>query len=195
MGSKVICSSLHAGHLHRFIDRVACCVKRGWQRNDFCMFKIILVGNFGVGKSSLILRFSDDIFADKCINTIGADFKIRTVELDGKMIKLCMTSFEDLKTWAHVLDCYADQKSIRMIVGNKSDLTRKRKVTYITAKTFADQYGLTYMETSAKTAANVEQTFMTMTEKLMTQEKVLHIKPNKILIGETTKANNIGSCC
>lgn len=42
----------------------------------------------GVGKSCLLLRFCDDSFTPSFITTIGIDFKIRTVELDGKRIKL-----------------------------------------------------------------------------------------------------------
>ena len=42
----------------------------------------------GVGKSCLLLRFSDDSFNTSFITTIGIDFKIRTVELDGKRCKL-----------------------------------------------------------------------------------------------------------
>ncbi|CAG0885565.1 unnamed protein product [Cyprideis torosa] len=52
------------------------------------LFKLLLIGDSGVGKSSLLLRFADDTFSDSYISTIGVDFKIRTIELDGKTIKL-----------------------------------------------------------------------------------------------------------
>ena len=42
----------------------------------------------GVGKSCLLLRFADQAYTESYISTIGVDFKIRTVELDGKTIKL-----------------------------------------------------------------------------------------------------------
>ncbi len=42
----------------------------------------------GVGKSCLLLRFCDDQWTPSFITTIGIDFKIRTIELDGKRIKL-----------------------------------------------------------------------------------------------------------
>ena len=41
-----------------------------------------------MGKSSLLLRFADDTFTESYISTIGVDFKIRTIELEGKTIKL-----------------------------------------------------------------------------------------------------------
>lgn len=42
----------------------------------------------GVGKSCLLLRFCDDQFTPSFITTIGIDFKIRTIDLDGKKVKL-----------------------------------------------------------------------------------------------------------
>ena len=48
----------------------------------------MLIGDSGVGKSCLLLRFADDTWMDSYISTIGVDFKIRTIELDGKTIKL-----------------------------------------------------------------------------------------------------------
>lgn len=41
-----------------------------------------------MGKSCLLLRFADDTYTESYISTIGVDFKIRTIELDGKTIKL-----------------------------------------------------------------------------------------------------------
>ncbi|RVW22236.1 Ras-related protein RABE1c [Vitis vinifera] len=52
------------------------------------LVKLLLIGDSGVGKSCLLLRFSDDSFTTSFITTIGIDFKIRTIELDGKRIKL-----------------------------------------------------------------------------------------------------------
>ncbi|CAL9120012.1 unnamed protein product [Musa textilis] len=52
------------------------------------LFKLLLIGDSSVGKSCLLIRFADDSYVDSYISTIGVDFKIRTVELDGKTIKL-----------------------------------------------------------------------------------------------------------
>ncbi len=43
------------------------------------IFKILLIGNSAVGKSSLLMRFAEDIFTDTFLPTIGVDFKIRTI--------------------------------------------------------------------------------------------------------------------
>ncbi len=52
------------------------------------LFKVLLIGDSGVGKSCLLLRFADDTYTESHISTIGVDFKIKTVELDNKIIKL-----------------------------------------------------------------------------------------------------------
>ena len=52
------------------------------------LFKLLLTGESGVGKSCLLLRYVDDTFSKTHISTIGVDFKIKTIELDGKTIKV-----------------------------------------------------------------------------------------------------------
>mmetsp|Transcript_25862 Transcript_25862/g.28753 ORF Transcript_25862/g.28753 Transcript_25862/m.28753 type:complete len:209 (-) Transcript_25862:109-735(-) len=54
---------------------------------DF-LFKLLLIGDSGVGKSCLLLRFADDTYTETYISTIGVDFKIRTIQLGGKTVKL-----------------------------------------------------------------------------------------------------------
>ncbi|CAN0345374.1 unnamed protein product [Ectocarpus sp. 8 AP-2014] len=58
------------------------------QRAIDYLFKLLLIGDSGVGKSCLLLRFADDTYTESYISTIGVDFKIRTIELDSKTIKL-----------------------------------------------------------------------------------------------------------
>ena len=54
------------------------------------LFKILVIGDSGVGKSSFLLRYTDDTFIENHIPTIGVDFKIRTIILGGKTIKVQM---------------------------------------------------------------------------------------------------------
>ena len=52
------------------------------------LFKLLLIGDSGVGKTCILFRFSDDAFNTTFISTIGIDFKLKTIELNGKIIKL-----------------------------------------------------------------------------------------------------------
>uniref|UniRef100_A0A804MGJ6 Uncharacterized protein n=1 Tax=Zea mays TaxID=4577 RepID=A0A804MGJ6_MAIZE len=65
--------------------------KHNEQRFDY-LFKLLLIGDSLVGKSCFLLRFADDSYVDSYISTIGVDFKIRTVEVEGKTVKLQIVS-------------------------------------------------------------------------------------------------------
>lgn len=56
------------------------------------LFKLVLIGDPGVGKSALMLRYADEAWSENYIATIGLDFKIRTLELgdekDKKIVRL-----------------------------------------------------------------------------------------------------------
>merc|ERR1712070_1293584 len=61
----------------------------GVKRQPYDMLiKLLLAGDSGVGKRSILCRYSDDVFNANFLMTIGIDFKIKTIELDGKKIKL-----------------------------------------------------------------------------------------------------------
>ena len=52
------------------------------------IFKILLIGDAGVGKSSILLRFTDDAFEEQMASTIGVDFRVKTMTIGGKTAKL-----------------------------------------------------------------------------------------------------------
>ena len=52
------------------------------------LFKLLIIGESGVGKTCILLRFTDDSFTANHLTTIGIDFKIKIIELEGKVIKL-----------------------------------------------------------------------------------------------------------
>ncbi|CAF4252020.1 unnamed protein product, partial [Rotaria sordida] len=52
------------------------------------LFNLLIIGDSGVGKSSFLLRFAEDIFDESYIATIGVDFKTRTIKINGKTAKL-----------------------------------------------------------------------------------------------------------
>merc|ERR1719389_464895 len=57
--------------------------------HDF-LFKLLIIGDSGVGKSSILLRFCDDEFNDKQASTIGVDFKTKFMQAKGKKVKLAL---------------------------------------------------------------------------------------------------------
>lgn len=48
----------------------------------------MIIGNSGVGKTSLLLRFADDVFNISPLSTVGVDFKMKTLKVDDKVIKM-----------------------------------------------------------------------------------------------------------
>ncbi|KAG6483861.1 hypothetical protein ZIOFF_060647 [Zingiber officinale] len=218
-----------------------------WYETKFCMFlcsdylfKLLLIGDSGVGKSCLLLRFADDSYLESYISTIGVDFKIRTVEQDGKTVKLQIPvssvemlvlwdtagqerfrtitssyyrgahgiivvydvtdqeSFNNVKQWLNEIDRYASDNVNKLLVGNKCDLAENKVVSYETAKAFADEIGIPFLETSAKNATNVEQAFMAMTgairNRMASQPAMNNGKPPTVQI-RGQPVNQKSSCC
>jgi len=158
------------------------------------LIKLLLIGDSGVGKSCLLLRFSEDSFTPSFITTIGIDFKIRTVEIDGKKIKLQIwdtagqerfrtittayyrgamgillvydvtdeKSFLSIRNWIANIDQFAQEGVNRILIGNKSDMTSKKVIDFATGKALADEYGIRFLETSAKNSTNVDEAFISL---------------------------------
>ncbi|KAH9672146.1 putative GTP-binding protein ara-3 [Citrus sinensis] len=137
------------------------------------LIKLLLIGDSGVGKSCLLLRFSDGSFTTSFITTIGIDFKIRTIELDGKRIKLQIwdtagqerfrTITTDIRNWIRNIEQHASDNVNKILVGNKADMDEsKRAVPTSKGQALADEYGIKFFETSAKTNLNVEEVFFSI---------------------------------
>jgi len=158
------------------------------------LIKLLLIGDSGVGKSCLLLRFCEDSFTPSFITTIGIDFKIRTVEIDGKKIKLQIwdtagqerfrtittayyrgamgillvydvtdeKSFMSIRNWIANVDQFAQDSVNRILVGNKCDMTTKKVVEYASGKALADEFGIRFLETSAKNSTNVDEAFISL---------------------------------
>nr|XP_035937047.1 ras-related protein Rab-8B isoform X1 [Halichoerus grypus] len=193
------------------------------------LFKLLLIGDSGVGKTCLLFRFSEDAFNTTFISTIGSwvswlqtgfrqrhrqemggeetrrhqgiDFKIRTIELDGKKIKLQIwdtagqerfrtittayyrgamgimlvyditneKSFDNIKNWIRNIEEHASSDVERMILGNKCDMNDKRQVSKERGEKLAIDYGIKFLETSAKSSTNVEEAFFTLARDIMTK--------------------------
>lgn len=157
---------------------------------DF-LFKVVLIGDSGVGKSNLLSRFTRNEFNLDSKSTIGVEFATRSIQVDAKTIKAqiwdtagqeryrAITSayyrgavgallvydiskhqtYENVQRWLKELRDHADANIVIMLVGNKSDLRHLRAVPTEDAKLFASDNSLSFIETSALDASNVELAF------------------------------------
>lgn len=58
------------------------------EQNVTLTFKIVLAGNIGVGKTNLISRFADDLFDENQMSTIGVDFKLKKIDVEGVCVSV-----------------------------------------------------------------------------------------------------------
>lgn len=139
----------------------------------------------------------------------GIDFKIRTIELDGKKIKLQIwdtagqerfrtittayyrgamgimlvyditneKSFENIKNWIRNIEENASADVEKMLLGNKCELNDKRQVTKEKGEQLAIEYGIKFIETSAKASIHVEDAFFILARdiKAKTEKKLVCI--------------------
>ncbi|PWA69050.1 small GTPase superfamily [Artemisia annua] len=143
------------------------------------LFKLLLIGDSGVGKSCLLLRFADDSYLDSYISTIGVDFKIRTVEQDGKTIKLQIWDTAGQERFRTITSSY--YRGAHGIIE------------------FADSIGIPFMETSAKDATNVEQAFMAMSadikNRMASQPGANSTRPPSVQLKGQPVGQSSGGCC
>ena len=218
------------------------------QEYDY-LFKLLLIGNSSVGKSSLLFRFVENVWDDNFVPTIGVDFvnyiiynfyiynqtqKLKTLEVNGKKVKLQIwdtagqerfknitasyyrggngvlvvyditdrDSFENLNSWLIEIEKNANKNVYKLLIGNKSDLEEKRKVTYQEGKDFATSNGMQFIETSAKTASKVQEAFELLTQEIIkasvTKDRGMEKKEKSVHLSSgvsdlSTKQK--GGCC
>ena len=86
-------------------------------------------------------------------------------------------SFNNVKNWMGEITRYASENVNRVLVGNKCDIDSKKAVTTEEGKELADSLGIPFMETSAKTSINVEQSFLRMASEIKSRVAVTTSKP------------------
>ena len=70
------------------------------------IFKVLLIGNSDVGKSSLILRYVDQIWNDVFVPTIGVDFKVKSLQIDNKRVKMQIWDPAGQERFRNVISSY-----------------------------------------------------------------------------------------
>ena len=94
---------------------------------DF-LFKYLIIGNSGVGKSCLLLRYADDVYTDKHIITIGVDFKIKTLNIEGKKVKTNIWDTAGQERFKNITVSYYKGAAGVMVVYDITDLESFNKV-------------------------------------------------------------------
>ncbi|CEG74010.1 Putative Ras-like protein Rab-2A [Rhizopus microsporus] len=152
----------------------------------------------GVGKSCILLQFTDKRFMPAHDLTIGVGFGTRFITVNDQQTKLQIwdtagqesfrsitrsyyrgaagallvyditrrETFEHLSVWLEDVRQHANPNTVIMLIGNKSDLESKRQVSREEAERFAQENGLFFLETSAKTANNIEEAFVKTAEEI-----------------------------
>ncbi|KAM7259663.1 hypothetical protein ACFE04_015404 [Oxalis oulophora] len=111
-------------------------------RNKNIQAKLVLLGDMGTGKTSLALRFVKGKFFD------------------------FQESFGRAKRWVQQLQRQGNPNLITFLAANKSDLEENRKVANEVGQQYANDNGLVFLETSAKTAQNVNELFHDIAKKV-----------------------------
>ncbi|PVD36561.1 hypothetical protein C0Q70_03546 [Pomacea canaliculata] len=169
-------------------------------------FKLMVIGDMAVGKTSLLSRFTRDSFS---FGTFGClSFEIYTTELDGKEIKLQLwdlpgnerfqtlnksyyriatgvmlvyditneKSFDNIRNWIRDINEHNEDVK-KIIVGNMCDLEHRRTVSNEQGEQLAKEYCAAFMETSAKDSINVKEAFFTLARDI--EANVPKLKPSE----------------
>eukprot|EP00123_Amoebidium_parasiticum_P000349 comp10832_c0_seq1/m.5459 comp10832_c0_seq1/g.5459 ORF comp10832_c0_seq1/g.5459 comp10832_c0_seq1/m.5459 type:complete len:203 (-) comp10832_c0_seq1:775-1383(-) len=200
---------------------------QGNMQNRVHQFKLVLLGETAVGKSSLVLRFVKGQFNEHQLSTIGAAFLTQTVCLDDTTVKFEIwdtagqeryhslapmyyrgaqaaivvydvtnqESFERAKQWVSELQRQAAPNIIIALAGNKTDLP-SHAVDPDDAMTYAEENGLLFLETSAKTAQNVNELFLAIAKKLPKGGRLGDNAGGRVTLvqADTTQTQKAGCC-
>ena len=163
------------------------------------LFRYIIVGDMAVGKSCLLLQFTDNKFRHSHELTIGVEFGAKTLEMDDKLVKIQIwdtagqeafqaitrtyykgavgallvyditrkDTFQHAVKWLEEVKNNSSKSIVIILIGNKKDMESKRQVSYEEGEEFAKENGLMFLETSAKTAYNVEEAFSTSAHQIL----------------------------
>ena len=162
------------------------------KKEEAITFKILLLGDSEVGKSSFILRFCEDTFREDSLTTIGLDTKTKFIKRNNKKIQLVIwdsagqerfkaIAKNTLKGAHGILLMYAinNRNSFRAIKdwinsikesvdGNKIDLPpEQRIIDNEMVESLKEKENVEVIEASAKTNINVNEAFISLIDKMI----------------------------
>ena len=76
-------------------------------------------------------------------------------------------SFENVQNYMTVIDQYAQSNISKILIGNRCDLSDDRQVSRKRGQAKADEYGMAFMETSAKTNMNIRESFIALAKDIL----------------------------
>ncbi|KAI6225079.1 hypothetical protein M3Y99_01379900 [Aphelenchoides fujianensis] len=167
------------------------------------LFKVVLIGDSGVGKSNLLSRFTRNEFNLESKSTIGVEGKIVKAQIwdtAGQERYRAITSayyrgavgallvydiakhvtYENVERWLRELRDHADQNIVIMLVGNKSDLRHLRAVPTEEATAYAERNQLSFIETSALDSTNVEKAFSNILAEIYKSVSTRHVPADRV---------------
>ncbi|KAI8975638.1 ras-related protein rab-4B [Mycotypha africana] len=177
---------------------------------DF-LFKLLLVGDSGTGKSCLLYHFLENQFKKNSMNTIGIEFGTRIIQIADKSIKLQIwdtagqerfrsltksyfrgtagalvvydisnrDTFLGVRSWLNDVRTLANPELVIILVGNKSDKSDEREVSYLEASRFAQEHEIMFLEASALSGDSVEEMFFKCARSIWSKIQTGQIDPER----------------
>ncbi|XP_073217797.1 ras-related protein Rab-26 isoform X2 [Lepidochelys kempii] len=169
-------------------------------------FKVMLVGDSGVGKTCLLVRFKDGAFlAGSFISTVGIDFRNKVLNVDAVKVKLQIWDTAGQERFRSVTHAYyRDAHALLLLydVTNRAsfdniqvDSTQDRVVKREDGEKLAKEYGVPFMETSAKSGLNVDLAFTAIAKELKHRSMKLPNEPKFKLHDYVKKEVRGSGCC
>nr|XP_005584922.1 PREDICTED: ras-related protein Rab-37 isoform X2 [Macaca fascicularis] len=177
-------------------------------------FTVMLLGDSGVGKTCFLIRFKDGAFLSGAfIATVGIDFRIwdtagqerfRSVThayyRDAQALLLLYditskSSFDSIRAWLTEIHEYAQRDVVIMLLGNKADMSSERVIRSEDGETLAREYGVPFLETSAKTGMNVELAFLAIAKELKYRAGQQANEPSFQIRDYVESQKKRSSCC